>query len=88
MSGSVSRAGLELWVEAALPERVGSGQGGGLGWALTPRTNRRRPLGRPTIRARWEAAAREAVSGETCAADTPSGNRHLSQRDLYLNTVI
>ena len=59
------------------------------GWAgHTPRTNRPRPLGRPTIRARWEAAAREAVSGETCAADTPSGNRHLSQRDLYLNTVI
>ena len=59
------------------------------GWAgHTPRTNRPRPLGRPTIRARWEAAAREAVSGETCAADTHSGNRHLSQRDLNLTRVI
>ena len=46
------------------------------GWAgHTPRTNRRRPLGRPTIRARWEAA------GGRPWAESPAQQTHRAGTD-------
>ena len=63
-----------------VPERVGSGQGRGLGWALAGRDRGRR-VGRPRARARSEAALWEAESRSLRRLDTKCGNGHSSETD-------